>query len=267
MELFRVALPPSTVLAELPRTARAFDALLSPVVDASVDVTVSHSYDVLARNLLSGAIDLAWAPPFVCARTEPDGARVLAQAIRGGHAAYASAFVTVDPARTTLAALKGAHVAFVDENSVAGYLLPLAHLTERVGDPRRYFGRVTFAGSYRAALALVDAGQADVCCVHALPGDPRSAMRAIAAHLPDHARAYVVVDVTATTPSEAMVLSPVAIERAPALADRLVEVLTHMRETREGSVLLDGLFLADRFAKAERGAYRALYKLAPRRSV
>lgn len=265
MELFRVALPPSTVLAELPRYARAFDGLLAPIVQAKVDVTVSHSYDVLARNLLSGAVDLAWAPPFVCARTEPDGARVLAQAIRGGHAAYASAFVTADAARTSLAALKGAHAAFVDENSVAGYLLPLAHLTERVGDPRRYFGKVTFAGSYRAALALVDEGRADVCCVHALPGDPQSARRAIAAHLPEHRLDYTVVDVTATTPSEAMVLSPGAIARMPALADRLVDAFTRMRDSRAGAELLDTLFLADRFAKAERGAYRALYKLAPRR--
>jgi phosphonate transport system substrate-binding protein len=264
MDLFRVALPPSTVLERVPIYARAFTSLIGPVVGRSLDVTVSHNYDVLARNVLSGAVDLAWAPPFVCARTEPDGAQVLAQAIRGGQASYACAFVTVDDRRRTLASLRGLHVAFVDENSVAGHLLAVAHLKERVLDPTRFFGRVTFAGSYRAALAMLDEGKADVACVHALPDDPQSARRAVAAHLPTHESAFHVVEVTASTPSEALILSPHTADSAGALVGELVRILTTMQHDPAGQVLLEQLFLAERFARAERGAYRALYRLAPR---
>ena len=42
--------------------AHAFNDVLAPVVGRAIDVTVSHSYDVLARNVLSAAVDLAWAP-------------------------------------------------------------------------------------------------------------------------------------------------------------------------------------------------------------
>jgi phosphonate transport system substrate-binding protein len=264
MELFRVALPPSTVIERVPAFARAFIDVLMPVVGRAIDVTVSHSYDVLARNVLSGAVDLAWAPPFVCARAEPDGARVLAQAIRGGHAAYASAFVTIDDKRRTLASLRGTHVAFVDENSVAGHLLPIAHLKERIGDPARFFGRVTFAGSYRAALAMVDDGKADVTTVHALPDEPQSAKRAVAAHLPGHQNTFHIIEVTATTPSEALILSPHSVDPTGTLTESLVRVLTTLEHDPAGQLLLQQLFLAERFARAMPGAYRVLYKLAPR---
>src|SRR3954470_16218245 len=58
-----------------------------------VEVSVSPSYEALAKDILADKAELAWAPPFVCARLEAMGVRVLGRGVRNGISTYRAALV------------------------------------------------------------------------------------------------------------------------------------------------------------------------------
>ncbi len=116
------------------------------------------SYEALAKDLLSGRADAAWAPPFVCARTEAMGVRVLVRGVRLGMSSYRSALVARAGSGLTLERLKGTTAAWVDRDAVAGYLLPVAYLKSQGVEPPRAFAAQHFTGSYRGALEAVLSG-------------------------------------------------------------------------------------------------------------
>src|SRR4051812_19498705 len=55
---------------------------LSEALRQPVEISVAASYETLARELASGQLGAAWAPPFVCARVENMGVRVLVRGVR-----------------------------------------------------------------------------------------------------------------------------------------------------------------------------------------
>src|ERR1043166_4669487 len=138
--MLRFALPPSLGTERLVDEKRLLREALTDLLAENVDVTVSQSYEALTRNLLSGAVDAAHAPPFVCAQVEPQGVVIVARAVRHGRSTYGSALVKRKGSDTSLVRPKQIRAAWVDPQSVAGYLLPVAHLksTRRI-DPARHF--------------------------------------------------------------------------------------------------------------------------------
>ncbi|HVE82935.1 MAG TPA: PhnD/SsuA/transferrin family substrate-binding protein, partial [Myxococcales bacterium] len=103
------------------------------------EVSIAPSYDALGKDVLSGKLDAAWAPPFVCARLEAMGTKVAARGVRRGSAVYRGALVCRASRPLTLDRLEGAKAAWVDRDSVSGYLLPLALLRTRGLDPSKVF--------------------------------------------------------------------------------------------------------------------------------
>src|SRR5688572_11442244 len=89
----RFALPPSVGAAAAGERARQLEAYLARAFGRPVEVVVSQSYESLARELLTGKCDAGWAPPFVCARIEAMGVRVLLRGVRAGASSYRSAIV------------------------------------------------------------------------------------------------------------------------------------------------------------------------------
>jgi ABC-type phosphate/phosphonate transport system substrate-binding protein len=257
IDTFRFGLPPST--PRLTGATQELRLLLGRSLGRAADVTVSQRYDVLARNLLSGAIDACWAPPLVAAMVEPQGATVVAQAVRRGKASYAAAFVVRADDRRGLAAFRGARVAWVDPLSVAGHLLPVAHLRRKGLDPERLFSEQKHYGSYAGALSAVEAHIADIAAVHASPADPASVAFALLSHgrAPDRFR---VVELTESTPSDAIVLSPGHVQ----LAERLSDMLLRLPSEDAGPLILEELFHADSFVRAPKMSYKALYFIAPK---
>lgn len=257
---FRFALPPSTGVEEWSEPVTRLRAFLADVTGRATDVTISKSYEVLARNLLSGAIDAAWAPPLVCAQTEPRGARVLARVVRHGKSEYRSALLVRKGEQGPLRSLVGKRAAWVDPHSVAGYLLPAAFLRSQGLDPARSFKHQFFAGSYPAALGAVLSEHADVAPIHSLDeGGPhlRESLRLAAPGFED---AFELLALTDSTPGDGVVLGP----RAPDVGDPLAEGLLSLSEVTGGKELLDDIFHADAFEAAPAMGYRALYAVAPR---
>ncbi len=262
---FRFALPPSTGLDGLSDVGVRLRETLERAVGGPADVTVSQTYEVLTRNLLSGAVDAAWAPPFVCAKTEPEGGRILVQTQRRGATAYASALLGRKDSGLTLTGLMGKKVAWVDPWSVAGYLLPVAHLKRRLGPVEALFSSQGFAGSYGAALAALKAGEVDVAAVHCLPDIADAWRDAVEVHLEGSADAFALLDATDAVPSDGVVLGPLFVaRRGEGVAAALTDALVALPRQPGGAELLHALFRAEGFVAASPGAYRALYHIAPR---
>src|ERR1043165_8185385 len=126
--MLRFALPPSLGTERLVDETRLLREALTDLLAENVDVTVSQSYESLTRNLLSSAVDAAHAPPFVCAQVEPRGVPIVARAVRHGRSTYGAALVKKKGADVSLLRTKNLRLAWLDRRSVAGYLLPVAHL-------------------------------------------------------------------------------------------------------------------------------------------
>lgn len=129
------------------------------------------SYEALARQMVEGALHVAWLPPIVYVRLEHDGVAaplVMNRRRRTGAAGYQSVLVVpIASEIESLDDLYGRSVAWVDPLSASGYVLPRIQLAAHGIDPRTFFGEERFYGSHQAVVrALVD-GSADVAATFA----------------------------------------------------------------------------------------------------
>lgn len=256
----RFALP-ATLGPDAARRAARLEAYLTGALGKQAQVSVPVSYQVLARELLAGKVDAAWAPPFVCARIEAMGVRVLVRGVRHGASTYRAALLCRAQGNVTLETLEGTAAAWADKDSVGGYLLAAAYLRERGMDPAKLFYRQDFPGSYRAALEAVRGGQADVSSVFAPPA--RAGLGQATGLLevwPEAAADFRVLAFTDESPNDGVA---VAMSAPAALVEALEHVLLALHHAPgEASQVLADCFKAERFEPAPRLGYRALYRVA-----
>jgi len=259
---FRFGLSPSmgTVARD---GAAVLERFFTRTLGKLAEVTVAQSYDGLGKDVLSGKLDAAWAPPFVCARLEAMGTRVVARGVRRGSASYRSALVCRVSKPLSLDRLEGAKAAWVDRDSVGGYLLPLALLRTRGMDPSKVFFSQEFYGSYRGAVEAVLSEKADVASVYALPASTEQGEGTDATGLeeilPGKGAEMKVIAFTDEAPNDGVVCS---MNMAPETMRALEKVIMEMHQTPEGAALLKDIFHAERFEPAPRLGYRSLYRVA-----
>ena len=158
-----VLVPPLTLLfppslGAIAATARAelLAEWLSKRFDRRVIVEVAASYEELEARLLQRAVDLAWAPPVLCARIV-DSVPAVFTAVRRGSASFRSGLVARRRDVSQLEDLRGKVAGWVDPRSSGGYLLPIRYLRAQGHEPDRFFAEQRFLGSYGDALrALVN---------------------------------------------------------------------------------------------------------------
>ncbi len=255
----RFALPSSLGPNAVQRAAQ-LETWLREALGRETEVLVASTYESLARELLSGKVDAAWAPPFVCARIEAMGVRVLVRGQRGGASTYRAALVCRADSKLTLETIKGASAAWSDRDSVGGYLLPVAFLREHALDPARTFSRQEFLGTYRAALEAVHRGEADVSSVFAPTARAGSGeVTGLEEIWPEKAQDFRALAFTDEAPNDGVAVS---MNLAGALVADLEKVFISMSHTEAGLKVLKECFNADKFEAAPRMGYRALYRVA-----
>lgn len=256
MSLIRFALAPSPTAVD---HARALAELLTDLLATPVDVTVSQSSEHLARNVLSRAVDAAYAPADVCARIELHSGCVAACAARDDVTLSASALLKRRGASTALNTPKAIRAAWSTPDDVGGHLLPVAHLREtRKLDPARHFAAQQFCGSTTDAVAAVLDGRADLCAVPAHQRDEEALRMVLERHAPERSGELQVLELTARVAAAGVV----AMDQE--LAGALQDALVHLEEERAGERLLTLLFDCDRFVRPPPQAYRALHAMVPR---
>ncbi len=255
----RFALP-SSLGPDAPARAAQLQAHLEAALGRDAEVTVATTYEQLARELLAGKVDAAWAPPFVCARIEAMGVRVVARGVRNGASTYRAALVAKVGSSVTLDTLKGTTAAWSDRDSVGGYLLPMAWLRDKGLDAARTFAHQEFLGSYRNALEAVLEGKADVTSVFApaaRAGVPDQT--GLAELWPEQQHQFRVLGYTEEAPNDGVAVS---MGVASAVVTDLEKTLLSLQHTPAGAAILRDCFHADKFELAPRMGYRALYRVA-----
>jgi phosphonate transport system substrate-binding protein len=251
---------PSSLGSDLEGKTSELQAYLAQALGQGVEVRVPVSYEQLARDLLSGAVDAAWAPPFVCARIEAMGVRVLVRGQRAGASTYRAALVCRKDANVALDTLAGTTAAWADRDSVGGYLLAMAWLKEHGQDASRLFFKQDFLGSYRRSLEAVLDGRADVTSVFApAPRAGVSPATGLEEVWPEQASRFRVLAFTDEAPNDGVA---VAMSVPAALVTALERAFLSMHQAPAGLKVLAGCFHAERFEAAPRMGYRALYRVA-----
>ncbi|MCC6332691.1 MAG: phosphate/phosphite/phosphonate ABC transporter substrate-binding protein [Myxococcales bacterium] len=253
------ALPPS-LGTELGTRSKLLQDYLKKALGRDAAVVTPGSYEQLARELLAGKVDAAWAPPFVCARIEAMGVRVLVRGVRNGASTYRAALVCRKDANVTLETLQGTTAAWSDRDSVGGYLLPMAFLREKGLEPLRTFFRQDFLGSYRATLEAVAAGKADVTSLFAPSAKGGQAQGTGSDEVwPGHEGDFKVIAYTEDAPNDGVAVS---MGLNGAVVTELEKALLNLHQSPEGQAVLKDCFHAEKFEVSPRMGYRALYRVA-----
>lgn len=244
--------PPS--LGELRASARAelLAGSLKRRLGEPVNVEVAKSYDELEKRVISDEIDIAWAPPMLCAKAEPT-ARAILKAIRNGRSSYRSALVcraedALDPAK-----LSGKRAAWVDPLSTAGCVLPRNHLA--LLGQERALASETYFGSYRDALQAVITGAADLAAVYTTGGDEASVRASLATHVGSEGGKLRPIAYTIETPNDGLVFTA---KLSSSEAERIVGALLPLTDGSRGPTMLLEVCDAQAFLRARPGDYRVL---------
>jgi len=121
------------------------------------------SYRELAATLGNGKTGLAWMPPIPAVELEDNGAAfVLALPTRKGQATYHSALITRKGAAKTIEECKGRSIAWVDQESASGYVMPRLHLASIGIDVGKFFSKEIFAKTHMGVVDAVLGGRVDV---------------------------------------------------------------------------------------------------------
>lgn len=255
----RLALPPSVGQTKADARLSKLRDFLRATLKREAEVVLTTSYRDLTTRTQMGMVDVSWAPPFVAARLESSGLRVVLRGVRRGSSTYRAALVTATP-DVKLEWLRGKRAVWVDPYSVSGCLLPLAFLKAKGFNPDRDFHSQDFAGSFVAAVERVIGGRADVTSVFAPPvgvaWKGKTGLEEMAPHL---ASKVSILAFTDEVPNSGLVAAP----RAPApLVEAARTGLKALKDSPDGLWLMEQLFQMDAFEDAPKGGYHALYRLA-----
>ncbi|HWO22118.1 MAG TPA: PhnD/SsuA/transferrin family substrate-binding protein [Kofleriaceae bacterium] len=249
----KLGLPPS--LGREPSWEMARELALLLHASGFSLVVPFKTYEELERAVLSGAVDVAWGPPIVCAHVEAGGGTVLLRGVRGDERTYRSAIVARAQDVFTLDALdKGTfrpRAAWVDPASVGGYLLARAHL-QRLGiSVDRAFLQQSMLGSYAACLDALLAFETDLSALfvgkHGL--EPLWGAKS---------KRLKVLALTEEVPNDGVVLSPaLSPERTAQLREKLTQVFAAPALRKQVTSMLH----ADDFDEPPPGTYAPVLKL------
>lgn len=218
-----------------------------------VSISVATSYDDLRAAIEQRKVDLAWAPPFVCAAVHPASLAVL-KAVRSHSSSYHAALVVQERGPRTLDGLRDARVAWVDRLSTAGYLLPVAHLREHGHHPEDLFAEEVFTGSYGRALAAVLEGQADLASIYVAHPTIEAVELSLRELVGESSGRLRALDFTAASPNDGLVV----VDRGSGSnAQQVLEQIRDLTDGRTHTLLLTVLD-ADSLELAKPGEYDAL---------
>lgn len=230
------------------------------------DVTpkVLPSYAALPKWMESGGAHIAWAPPLVAidltrAREKKPIATLALCCTRSGDAGYHAAIFTRHSSKiATLADLEGAHMAWVDTNSSAGYLVPRMRIASEGLDPAKLFGRQSFLGSHERVACAVLEGDADAGATY-MSLDPSTGRPMSAGWLEAGAgiNGAFLIATAGPIPSDALVLSNRLSEPA---REKVTQALSLLPSSVPDAV--GALFRADGFAPPDEARYDQLAAMA-----
>jgi phosphonate transport system substrate-binding protein len=235
---------------------KVISAWLSKQIGVPVRGFVTSDHAAAVEALRNGDADVSFmgALPYVLANDQVGATVVLAEIYRGKPVYTGRVFVRRDSGIEKLSDLKGKSIAFADPISESGYLYPLDAFVEqgllkRAEDPKRFFGKVFFAGGYQQAMqamvaGLVDAAGASQYAEFLLSPEQQSAVKWIAESKP--------------IPSHTVIVRK---DLDPALRSKFVAEMLKLNEPQHRE-LLKHVYSPDGYVVADPAAYDGVKQLA-----
>jgi phosphate/phosphite/phosphonate ABC transporter binding protein len=128
------------------------------------------TYGEIVEAVARREVDLALLAPlsYVLACEAEPGLEPLVQTLSEGKTSY-SAYLFVDRSSPyhSVAELEGARIAFVDERSTSGFLLPYADLLDHGIDPEKDLADYRFVGDHVGVLRALALGEVDAAASYA----------------------------------------------------------------------------------------------------
>jgi ABC-type phosphate/phosphonate transport system substrate-binding protein len=220
-----------------------------------VEGTLVPDHRSLADDLAGGHVAFGWVSPlFALTLLERQLATPLAIPVRKGQIAYHSALITKKGGPKTLAELAGTRVAWVDQDSVAGYVVPRTHLAAAGHDVRKLFGRETFHHGHRTVVDAVARGEADVGATYCQLGEDGQVIGgAWYDAAGERARPIDVLTTMGPIPNDALL----AAAKVPASV-RVTLTRFLLTPPKEVIPLLEGVFDSSQFRVADASHYEPL---------
>lgn len=227
-------------------------------LDMEVSIEVAASYEALRTTIERREVDLAWAPPVICAAVQRTSLAIL-KAVRSHSSSYQAALVVRRGEAITLHDLRGRRAAWVDRLSTAGYLLPVAHLRDRGYEPDDLLEGQVFVGSYGRAMSALLEGEADLASIYVSSPTADGAQASLRELLGESATRLRAIDFTAASPSDGLVV----VDRSAHGDSR--QVLDKIRALTNGrtQTLLLTVLDAEALELARPGEYDALRRAHP----
>lgn len=213
-----------------------------------------RTYGAIEQHLFTGEIDVAWAPPMVCARIEAAGGRVPLRGVRGGATSYRSVLVSRAQDAFDLDILdRGAfrpRAAWVDKASLAGYVLPRAYLRGLGLSLDTAFLQQALLGSYSACVDALLGFETDLTALFVRADGLEPIWGAKAKRMTE--LAY-----TEEVPNDGVVISPnLTPDRTALVAQQLGRLLAS-----PARAVISAMFQVDTFDEPPPGTYAPVLKL------
>jgi phosphonate transport system substrate-binding protein len=235
--------PPS--LGHIAASARAelLGEWLGQRLHQEVEVRVAQDYAQLEQSITEAGVDLAWAPPAVCARIASQ-VHAIFKAVRGGQSEYRAALVSRSHRIRSVAELAGRRAAWVDRLSAGGFLLATSYLRANGVDPDTQLAEQRFYGSYATAVRAVLRGDSDFTSVYARGEEKSAARRSLTELVGDRAKHLNVIACTPHAPTDGLVITRRTTATATlAAVERLCQDLADNRRSNLLNVVLDADYL------------------------
>ncbi|MFN2548386.1 MAG: phosphate/phosphite/phosphonate ABC transporter substrate-binding protein [Myxococcales bacterium] len=230
--------------------AAQLSALLSDVLHQPVEASVVP-HDDLPQMLAQGKIDFAWLSASQYVRAVPSVP--VAKLLRGGLPFYRSAIFVRKGTVKRLTDLKGKRLAFVSEQSGAGYLLALRVLLG-AGFAEPDLRYRTFLGDHAAVCKAVLEGEADAGATFANDGRG-GALAGCVETLGARAKGLKVLATSDPIPNDVIAARPGA---PTELVTSLRTALLSLASSPPGREQLNAVFHADGFVPADDADYAVL---------
>ena len=198
--------PPS--LGQVTASARAelLTDWLGKRLGTFVTVEVAESYAELVQRIEHADVEMAWAPPSVCARVQPY-ARAIFKAVRSGSSMYRAAIIAREGQFGEVAELAGKRAGWVDTLSTGGYLLASGLLRSSGITPDRLASE-EFLGSYGAVVRALLEHQVDFGSIYVREPTPEGARESVSTFVGNARAARIgVVGFTRAAPSDGLVVT------------------------------------------------------------
>ncbi len=243
--------PPTLGRVRASARAQLLAETLGRQLGQRVNVRVAQTYAELEEKVLGKQVDVAWAPPSICARAEEREQTIL-KAVRLGRSMYRSVLICRQGEGLTIDTLQDKRAAWVDPLSTGGHLLAISLLRQQGFNTHTLFASQEFHGSYQGALLSLIRGQADISSIYTYGTEDVDVRRSLSEHVGASEVQLQSFSFTDESPADGLIDTDNS-----ELAHELVRLLLEEPRNRARALLLD-LIEAETLERAAHNDYWAV---------